>query len=95
MGSRKLAQILRTFEQRINQKRMQRLMKLMAIRSISLGHNTRKMHLQHKVSPYLLNERSIDQSNQVCATNISYLPMSQGVLYLVAIINWYSRRVLS
>src|SRR6202035_2222259 len=57
--------------------------------------NTSKRPLEHKVYPYLLRGRTIDQPNQVWAADITYIPMQQGFLYLVAIIDWATRRVLS
>src|SRR5580704_338706 len=57
--------------------------------------NTSKRHPEHKVYPYLLRGRTIDQPNQVWAADITYIPMQQGFLYLVAIIDWATRRVLS
>src|SRR5712671_3242788 len=57
--------------------------------------NTSRRHPEHKVYPYLLRGRTIDQPNQVWAADITYIPMQQGFLYLVAIIDWATRRVLS
>jgi transposase InsO family protein len=57
--------------------------------------NTSKRHPEHKVYPYLLRGKTIDQPNQVWAADVTYIPMQQGFLYLVAIIDWATRRVLS
>src|SRR5260370_38621780 len=56
--------------------------------------NTSKRHPEHKVYPYLLRGKTIDQPNQVWAADITYIPMQRGFLYLVAIIDWATRRVL-
>jgi putative transposase len=66
--------------------------KLCAIRP---KRNTSQPHPEHKIYPYLLRDKTIDQPNQVWATDITYIPMRQGFLYLVAIIDWATRRVLS
>ena len=57
--------------------------------------NTSKKHPQHKVWPYLLKNMVIDQPNQVWCADITYIPMRRGFLYLVAIMDWHSRKVLS
>ena len=57
--------------------------------------NTSERHPEHKVYPYLLRGKAIDRPNQVCAADITYIAMRQGFLYLVAIIDWATRRVLS
>jgi len=98
MGSRSLRdQVNRSNEMDIivNRKRVQRLMRKMGIHSTAPKPNTSKPGKQHKVYPYLLKNLSIDQPNQVWATDITYVPMVRGFLYLVAIMDWYSRKVLS
>jgi len=57
--------------------------------------NTSKKHPQHKIYPYLLRGLTIDRPNQVWCVDITYIPMRRGFLYLVAIMDWYSRKVLS
>ncbi len=80
---------------RVNRKRVQRLMRIMGIRALYPGANTTQRNKQHKVYPYLLRNMDIDQVNQVWCTDITYIPMRKGSLYLVAIMDWYSRKVLS
>ena len=80
----------------INRKRVQRLMKLMGIRAIYPGSkNTSKPNKAHRIYPYLLRDIEITRSNQVWCTDITYLPMDRGFAYLVAVMDWYSRKVLS
>ena len=70
-------------------------MRKLGLWAVRPKRNTSKRHPEHKVYPYLLRGRTIDQPNQVRAADITYIPMQQGFLYLVAIIDWATRRVLS
>jgi putative transposase len=70
-------------------------MKKLGLWPVRPKRNTSKRHPGHKVYPYLLHGRTIDQPNQAWAAEITYIPMRQGFLYLVAIIDWATRRVLS
>lgn len=79
----------------VNRKRVQRLMRLMGIQALHPGAKTTRKHPQHRVYPYLLKGLEIHRPNQVWATDITYIPLRKGFLYLVAIIDWYSRKVLS
>jgi len=79
----------------VNRKRVQRLMRLMGIRALYPGAKTTRPNPQHKIYPYLLKELEIDRANQVWCTDITYIPMRKGFLYLVAIMDWHSRKVLS
>ncbi len=79
----------------VNRKRIQRLMRIMGIRALYPGARTTRPNKQHKVYPYLLRDLEIDRSNQVWCTDITYIPMRKGFLYLVAIMDWHSRKVLS
>jgi putative transposase len=94
-GSRKIAQTLREEGHRVNRKRIQRLMRLMDIESTAPKPNTSKPAPEHPVFPYLLRKLKIDHVNQVWAADITYIPMAHGWAYLVAVIDLYSRRVLS
>src|SRR5712675_2968284 len=76
-------------------RRVRRLMRKLGLWAVRPKRNTSKRHPEHKVYPYLLRGRTIDQPNQVWAADITYLPMRQGFMYLVAIIDWATRRVLS
>ena len=70
-------------------------MRKLGLWAVRPKRNTSKRHPEHQVYPYLLRGRTIDQPNQVWAADITYIPMRQGFLYLVAIIDWATRRVLS
>ena len=80
---------------RVNRKRVQRLMRLMGIRALHPGARTTHPDRQHKIYPYLLRDLAIDRVNQVWCTDITYIPMRKGFLYLVAVMDWHSRKVLS
>jgi putative transposase len=80
---------------RINEKRVARLMRLMGLKAIVPGPHTSRRHPEHKVYPYLLKGLTIDAPNRVWATDITYIPMRHGYLYLVAVMDWFSRYVLS
>lgn len=94
-GSRSFRDQIRSKGFKINRKRIQRLMNEMNIHSVAPKLNTSRPGKQHKIYPYLLNKLKIDYSNNVWATDITYIPMAKGFLYLVAIMDWYSRKVLS
>jgi len=95
-GSRGLQRHLRDLGHRVNRKRVQRLMRVMGIRSCApQKKETSQRNKQHPVYPYLLRNLEIDHPNQVWAADITYIPMPRGHLYLVAVVDWYSRKVLS
>jgi len=96
-GSRRItAQLNRDHDdQEWNRKRIQRLMRIMGIRGVAPGPDTSKSHPENKTYPYLLRGKIIDNVNQVWSTDITYVPMARGFMYLVAVIDWYSRYVLS
>jgi putative transposase len=94
-GSRKLSVTLRAEGNEVNRKRVQRLMRLMGLESIAPKPKTSEPHPEHPVYPYLLRNVEVSRPNQVWAADITYIPMRTGFLYLVAIMDWYSRRVLS
>jgi putative transposase len=94
-GSRRMAAVLRREGWAVNRKRAKRLMKVMAIEAIYQKPNTSKGHPDHKVYPYLLRGLTIDRPNQVWCADITYIPMAKGFVYLVAVMDWFSRRVLS
>ena len=70
-------------------------MKLMGIEALYRKPNLSRRHPEHTIYPYLLRDISVDHSNQVWATDITYIPMRHGFVYLVAIVDWFSRRILS
>jgi len=94
-GTRKIAACLKSQGKRANRKRVQRLMRLMGLKAIYRSPRTSKPAPGHKIYPYLLKGMKITRPNQVWAADITYIPMARGFLYLVAIIDWYSRYVLS
>jgi len=94
-GARKIAAWLKSQGQRVNRKRVRRLMRVMGLKSIYRRPRTSKPAPGHKIYPYLLGGLKITRPNQVWAADITYIPMARGFLYLVAIIDWYSRYVLS
>ena len=94
-GSRKLLHYLRGLGHSINRKRVQRLMRVLGLAGMAPGPNTSRPHPQHKLYPYLLRGVDIDRPNQVWSTDITYIRLARGFVYLVAVIDWYSRKVLS
>lgn len=94
-GSRKIVIYLNHLGHGVNRKRVQRLMRQMGIAGISPGPNTSKRNQAHKIYPYLLKGLKIEKANQVWSTDITYIRLLNGFVYLVAIIDWYSRYVLS
>ena len=95
-GSRRLRDDLwDNYNLQVNRKRVQRLMRLMGIRALHPGAKTTRRNPKHKVYPYLLRELKINRVNQVWCTDLTYIPMRKGFLYLVAIMDWHSRKVLS
>ena len=79
----------------VNHKRVLRLMRMMNIRSVLPRPKTSERNKEHKIYPYLLRNKKITRPNQVWSTDITYIPMPKGFMYLVAVIDWYSRFVLS
>jgi len=79
----------------VNRKRIQRLRRVMGLETLYPKRNLSLANKQHKIYPYLLKGVEVVRSNQVWSTDITFLPMSKGFAYLVAVIDWYSRRVLS
>lgn len=94
-GSRKMVIFLKNLGHKVNRKRVQRLMRKMGLVSMAPGPNTSQAHPEHKVYPYLLRGVPITRPNQVWSTDITYIRLKHGFSYLVAIIDWYSRRVLN
>jgi len=94
-GARKLAVVLSRSGHKVGRKRVTRLMRLMGIETIYRKPNLSRRHPQHKIYPYLLRNLPITRVHQVWSCDITYIPMARGFLYLVAVIDWYSRLVLS
>jgi len=85
----------RSYLHAANRKRVQRLMRLMGLEAMAPKPNTSRPAPEHPVYPYLLRNLKVSRVGQVWAADITYIPMAHGFAYLVAIIDWYSRRVLS
>ncbi len=94
-GSPKMTAHLKRLGHRINIKRVRRLMRMMGITAVYPKPKTSTASLEHRVYPYLLKNLAITQANQVWCTDITYIRMQGGFMYLVAIMDWYSRYVLS
>ena len=94
-GSRKMKVYLRTLGYGVNRKHVQRLMGILGLAGMAPGPNTSKAHPQHKIYPYLLRGLNITKPNQVWSTDVTYIRLPGGFVYLVAVIDWYSRKVLS
>jgi putative transposase len=94
-GSRQMARHLRRLGYTVGRKRIRRLMRKMGLQAIYQRPRTSAPHLEHRVYPYLLRGLVIDKPNQVWCADITYIPLRRGYLYLVAIMDWYSRKVLS
>lgn len=95
LGSRRMTEYLRRQGEAVNRKRIQRLMRIMGIEAIYPKPKLSKAHPEDKVYPYLLRGLEITAPGQVWSTDITYVPMPRGFMYLVAVIDWYSRYVLS
>ena len=94
-GSRRLTDWLREEGQDINRKRVQRLMRKMGITALYPKKNTSQPGQGHKIYPYLLKGLEVNRPGQVYCSDITYIPMAKGFVYLVVIMDWYSRKVLS
>lgn len=95
MGSRSFRKQLMRNGCLVGRERIVRLMRLMGIQAIYRKPNTSRPHQAHHVYPYLLRNAVIDRPNQVWAADITYIPMSRGFVYLCAVMDWASRRVLA
>ena len=94
-GSRQMARYMKRNNHKCGRHRVRRLMRLMRLVPIYQEPNTSKKHPQHKIWPYLLRNVVINRPNQVWCADITYIPMQRGFLYLVAIMDWHSRKVLA
>jgi putative transposase len=89
-GSRRIAD-----ELEVNRKRVQRLMRLMGLEAIYPRPRTTRRAKEHKIYPYLLRDLAITRPDQVWSTDITYIPLANGYMYLTAVMDWYSRYVLA
>jgi putative transposase len=94
-GSRRMAAWLATQGHVVNRKRVRRLMRLLGLTAIYQRPNTSKPAAAHKIYPYLLGGIAIERVNQVWCSDVTYIPMAKGFLYLVVIMDWVSRAVLA
>jgi len=94
-GARRMVAVLRREGWAVNRKRVRRLMRIMGLAAIYQKPNTSRRHPEHRVYPYLLRGMVIDRPNQVWCADITYIPMARGFAYLVAVMDWFSRRVLA
>lgn len=96
-GSRQIRNALRRDGEKVNRKKIQRLMKIMGLRAIFPGKNLSKpgKGSEHVIYPYLLRRLNINHPNHVWSTDITYIRLSHGFVYLCAIIDWYSKKILS
>ena len=94
-GVESMVHYLRDFDYRVNRKRIRRLLKVMGRETIYRRRNLTKLGLREYIKPYLLRGLDITHANQVWCTDITYIPMKKGFMYLTAIIDVYSRKILA
>jgi len=94
-GSRRIRDGLEIQGHAVNRKRVHRLMRRMGLVALYPKRNLSRRHHAHRLYPYLLRGLPIDRANQVWAADVTYIPLAKGFAYLVAIIDWYSRKVLA
>jgi len=94
-GSRMLRDLLAADGSQIGRRHVTTLMRRMGIEAVYRRPNTSKPTPGHKIYPYLLRRLTIDRPNQVWATDITYIPMARGFVYLCAVMDWFSRRILA
>lgn len=94
-GSRQMTRELRRQGYRVGRKRVRRLMRLMGLQAIFQRPRTSAPHPEHKIYPYLLRDLEITGPDQVWCADVTYIPLQRGFLYLVAVMDWASRKVLS
>jgi putative transposase len=95
LGSRRVVDALALEELLVNRKRVQRLMRVMGLKSLLPGPHTSRPHPAHPIYPYLLRGVKVVRPDQVWATDITYVPLAHGWAYLVAVMDWFSRAVLA
>lgn len=94
-GARQMARHLRRQGHAVGRKRVRRLMQLMGLAAIYCKPRTSAPHPEHKIYPYLLRDLAIERPNQVWCADVTYIPLRRGFLYLAAIMDWASRKVLA
>jgi putative transposase len=94
-GSRRITAVLNSENMPVSVKKVRKMMSFMGLRAIYPKPNLSKPSAEHKVYPYLLRDKKIEKPNEVWACDITYIPMKQGFMYCFAVIDWYSRSLLS
>lgn len=94
-GSRQMTRHLRRCDYCVSRKRVRRLMRQMGLQAICPGPHTSRRHPAHPVFPYLLRGMKVTRANQVWCADVTYVPLAHGFAYLVAIMDWHTRHVLS
>jgi putative transposase len=94
-GAPRITDWLRALGYRVNHKRVERLMRVMGLQATLPGPHTSRPHPEHVIYPYLLRDLQVERPNQVWCADITYVPMRRGYLYLVAVLDWFSRYVLA
>jgi putative transposase len=94
-GAPRMTDWLNDLGHAVNHKRVQRLMRVMGLQAVLPGPHTSRPHPEHRIYPYLLRNLEVVRPNQVWCADITYVPMQRGHLYLVAVMDWYSRYVLA
>lgn len=94
-GARMLARLLRRESHEVGRRRVRTLMKRMGIEALYCKPSTSRRNAQHKVWPYLLRGMKIERANQAWALDTTYVPMARGFVYLTAVVDWASRRILA
>ncbi len=94
-GARMLVRLLRREGHAVGRRRVRTLMKLIGVKALYCKPNTSRRNPQHKVWPYLLRGMKIERANQVFALDTTYIPMARGFVYLTAVVDWASRKVLA
>jgi putative transposase len=94
-GARKIRHILREKGYRVGRRRVRRLMRLMGLEAVYPKPNLSKPHHNHKIYPYLLRNVAIERPDQVWSSDITYVRFKQGWVYVIAVMDWFSRRVLA
>jgi putative transposase len=94
-GSRQMTRWLRREGYTVSRKRVRRLMRLLGLQAVFQRPRTSQPHPEHRIYPYLLRDLEITRPNQVWCADVTYIPLKRGFLYLVAVMDWASRKVLS
>ena len=94
-GARMLRDLLNLRGIQVGRRRVRTLMQRMGLEALYRKPNTSRRHPAHRIYPYLLRSLKVERPNQVWAMDITYIPMARGFVYLAAVVDWYSRRVLS